>query len=45
MTTIIAYQGDNYAVAVADSKITSHDDNNNIYQANTLGTGSSKLAT
>jgi ATP-dependent protease HslVU (ClpYQ) peptidase subunit len=45
MTTIIAYQGDNYAVAVADSKITSHDDNNSIYQANTLGSGSSKLAT
>lgn len=45
MTTILGLQGDNYAIVVSDSRITSFDDNDSIYQANTLGSGSTKVAT
>jgi ATP-dependent protease HslVU (ClpYQ) peptidase subunit len=45
MTTILGLQGDNYAIVVSDSRITSFDDNDMIYQANTLGSGSTKVAT
>jgi ATP-dependent protease HslVU (ClpYQ) peptidase subunit len=45
MTTILGLQGDNFAVVVADSRITSYDDSESPYQVNTLGGGSAKIAT
>jgi ATP-dependent protease HslVU (ClpYQ) peptidase subunit len=44
MTTILAYQGDNYAVVSVDSRVSSMDDGGFAFQITTLGEGSSKVA-
>jgi ATP-dependent protease HslVU (ClpYQ) peptidase subunit len=45
MTTIIAVQTDTCAVVASDSRITSFDDKNYIYQMNTLASSTPKIAT
>jgi ATP-dependent protease HslVU (ClpYQ) peptidase subunit len=44
MTTIVAIQGDGYAVIGTDSRISSFDETGMAYQITTLGTGTSKIA-
>jgi ATP-dependent protease HslVU (ClpYQ) peptidase subunit len=44
MTTILAYQGDGYAVVSVDSRVSSMDDSGFAFQITTLGEGSSKVA-
>lgn len=44
MTTILAYQGDGYAVVSVDSRVSSMDDGGFAFQITTLGEGSSKVA-
>jgi ATP-dependent protease HslVU (ClpYQ) peptidase subunit len=45
MTTIVAIQGDGYALLGTDSRISSFDSSGMAYQITTLGAGSSKLGT
>lgn len=45
MTTIIAIQGDDWAVLASDSRIASFDSDGTAYQASTLGLGMSKITT
>lgn len=45
MTTIVAIQGDGYAVLGTDSRISSFDASGLAYQITTLGSGTSKLGT
>jgi ATP-dependent protease HslVU (ClpYQ) peptidase subunit len=44
MTTILAFQGDGFAVVSVDSRVSSMDDNGFAFQITTLGEGSSKVA-
>lgn len=44
MTTIVALQGDGFAVVATDSRISSMDSSGFAYQISTLGSGSSKIA-
>ena len=44
MTTIVALQGDGFAVVATDSRISSFDGSGMAYQISTLGSGSSKIA-
>ena len=44
MTTIVAIQGDGFAVIGTDSRISSFDESGLAYQITTLGTGTSKIA-
>lgn len=44
MTTILAFQGDGFAVVSVDSRISSMDDSGFAFQITTLGEGSSKVA-
>ena len=44
MTTILAFQGDGFAVVSVDSRISSMDDNGFAFQITTLGESSSKIA-
>ena len=44
MTTIVAIQGDGFAVIGTDSRISSFDESGMAYQITTLGTGTSKIA-
>lgn len=44
MTTIVAIQGDGYALLGTDSRISSFDDSGNAYQVTTLGSGMAKVA-
>jgi ATP-dependent protease HslVU (ClpYQ) peptidase subunit len=43
MTTIVAIQGDGFAVIGTDSRISSFDESGMAYQITTLGTGTSKI--
>jgi ATP-dependent protease HslVU (ClpYQ) peptidase subunit len=44
MTTILAYQGNDFAVVGTDSRISSFDDGGMVYQITTLGSGAAKVA-
>lgn len=44
MTTIVAIQGDGYAVIGTDSRVSSFDETGMAYQITTLGTGTAKVA-
>ncbi len=44
MTTIVAIQGDGYAVVCTDSRVSSMDESGFAFQITTLGAGSSKIA-
>jgi ATP-dependent protease HslVU (ClpYQ) peptidase subunit len=44
MTTIVGYQGEDFAVISVDTRITSFDDHGSIYQVSSLGAGSTKVA-
>lgn len=44
MTTIVGVQGDGFVVLATDSRISSFDEQGDVYQYTTLGGGSSKLA-
>jgi ATP-dependent protease HslVU (ClpYQ) peptidase subunit len=44
MTTIVAIQGDDYAVIGTDSRVSSFDETGMAFQITTLGTGTSKVA-
>lgn len=44
MTTILAVQGETFAVIGADSRISLFDDSGTAFQVSTLGTGSAKVA-
>jgi len=45
MTTIVAIQGDNYALLGTDSRISSFDESGMAFQITTLGSGTSKIGT
>ena len=45
MTTIVAIQGDGYAVVGTDSRISSFDEGGSAYHVTALGAGTSKIAT
>jgi ATP-dependent protease HslVU (ClpYQ) peptidase subunit len=44
MTTIVGYQGEDFAVISVDTRITSIDDHGSIYQVSSLGPGCTKVA-
>lgn len=44
MTTIVGYQGEDFAVISVDTRITSIDDSGSIYQVSSLGQGCTKVA-
>lgn len=44
MTTIVGYQGEDFAVISVDTRITSVGDNGSVFQASSLGPGCAKVA-